>query len=296
MPHRQDGDGCGVLDLEEGHVPAVVERYQQLAQEWARPGLAPRPETSCCSGIARAGYRIQLLHCPAPRSMFGSSKPVVLSYGARRPRARPPRWLMLLLAGVAIGAAGLWVIQERYLAPRLSADATARLRTDFEQADAERQRLKSELAATSQRLQTALAQGKALGDEAATSRRTVAHLREDVAALAAALPPDPRGGAVQVRAARLTSEGGRLMYDVVLSRDRGGNKPLAGVLQFVVAGGGRGPERSVKLEPIAVSLGTVESLRGGVPLPEGFAPRKATVHVLDRPDGKLLGMRVINVQ
>ncbi|TMH01364.1 MAG: hypothetical protein E6H79_15500 [Betaproteobacteria bacterium] len=228
--------------------------------------------------------------------MFGSSKPVVLSYGARRPRARPPRWLMLLLAGVAIGAAGLWVIQERYLPPRLSADATARLRTDFEQADAERQRLKSELAATSQRLQTALAQGKALGDEAATSRRTVAHLREDVAALAAALPPDPRGGAVQVRAARLTSEGGRLMYDVVLSRDRGGNKPLAGVLQFVVAGGGRGPERSVKLEPIAVSLGTVESLRGGVPLPEGFAPRKATVHVLDRPDGKLLGMRVINVQ
>ena len=141
---------------------------------------------------------------------------------------------MLLLAGVAIGAAGLWVIQERYLPPRLSADATARLRTDFEQADAERQRLKSELAATSQRLQTALAQGKALGDEAATSRRTVAHLREDVAALAAALPPDPRGGAVQVRAARLTSEGGRLMYDVVLSRDRGGNKPLAGVLPSIV--------------------------------------------------------------
>jgi hypothetical protein len=86
------------------------------------------------------------------------------------------------------------------------------------------------------------------------------------------------------------------MYDVVLSRDRAGNKPLAGVLQFVVAGGGRGPERSVKLEPIAVSLGTVESLRGGVPLPDGFAPRRATVHVLDRPDGKLLGMRVMNVQ
>lgn len=228
--------------------------------------------------------------------MFGSSKPVVLSYGARRSRARPPRWLVLLLAGIAIGAAGLWFIQERYLPPRLSASETARLRADFEQADAERQRLRSELAATSQRLQTALAQGKALGDETATSRRTIAHLREDVAALAAVLPPDPRGGAVQVRSARLASEAGKLMYDVVLSRDRAGNKPLTGVLQFVVAGAGRGAERSVKLEPIAVTLGAVESLRGGVPLPEGFAPRQATVHVLDRPDGKLLGMRVINVQ
>ena len=203
---------------------------------------------------------------------------------------------MLLLAGIAMGAVGLWFIQEHYLPPRLSADATARLRADFEQADAERQHLKSELVTTTQRLQTALAQGKASADEAATSRRTIVHLREDVAVLAAALPPDPRGGAVQVRAARFTSEGGKLMYDVVLSRDRAGNKPLAGVLQFVVAGAGRGTERSIRLEPIAVSLGAVESLRGGVPLPEGFVPRQATVHVLDRPDGKLLGMRVINVQ
>src|SRR5437763_269129 len=107
--------------------------------------------------------------------MFGSSKPVVLSYGARRQRVRPPRWLVLLLAGMAVGAAGLWLMQERYLPPRLSASETARLRADFGQADAERQQLRSEFAATSQRLQAALAQSKALGDEAATSRRTIAH-------------------------------------------------------------------------------------------------------------------------
>src|SRR6059058_3072091 len=84
--------------------------------------------------------------CLLPLLMFASSKPVVLSYGARRQRVRPPRWLMLLLAGMAVGAASLWLIQERYLPPRLSASETVHLRADFEQADAERQHLRSELA------------------------------------------------------------------------------------------------------------------------------------------------------
>lgn len=229
--------------------------------------------------------------------MFGSSKPVVLSYGARRERKRVPRWVVLLAAGVTTGAGGLWFVQERYLPPRLSADASARLRADFEQASTERQQLRNELATTRQRLDGAMAQIKALGDEAAAGRRTIAQLRGDVATLAAVLPPDPRGGAVQVRAARLSRDGGRLSYEIVVSRERAA-KPLTGVLQFVMVGGsaGHGAEHSVRLEPIAVSLGAVDSLRGGVALPDGFAPRLATIQVLDRPDGKLLGMRVMNVQ
>ena len=92
--------------------------------------------------------------------MFGSSKPVVISYGNRRQRARLPRWLLWLLIGVAAGAGGLWWAQERYLPPRLSADETRELRGAFEQADSERKSLKSQLAATTQRLDTATAAGK----------------------------------------------------------------------------------------------------------------------------------------
>jgi len=32
-----------------------------------------------------------------------------------------------------------------------------------------------------------------------------------------------------------------------------------------------------------------------VPLPQGFRPQQATVQVLDKPGGKLLGMRVMYV-
>jgi len=40
--------------------------------------------------------------------MFGKNKPVVFErYGRRRSRWRLPRWLLLLLAGIAIGAEGV---------------------------------------------------------------------------------------------------------------------------------------------------------------------------------------------
>lgn len=230
--------------------------------------------------------------------MFGRDKPVVFDpYGRRRQRRGVPRWLVLLLGGAVLGAGGVLFVQERYLPPRLSADASAALRTSFERAEGERQRLAAELAATSRRLDAALAEKKTLAEGFAASRQAVANLREDVATLAAALPPDPRGGAVQVRAARFSADDGQLHYEVVLSRDRASATPLPGVLQLVVAGTpARGPETSVSLQPVSLSLGSVQTVRGGLPLPEGFTPRQTQVRVLDKVGGKLLGTRLINVK
>lgn len=230
--------------------------------------------------------------------MFGQSKPVVFNpYGSRRPRRRVPRWLVLLLTGVVIGSGGLYFVQQRYLPPRLSAAESSQLRASFAEADSERLRLRAELADTSRRLDAALAERGTLSTQLSASRQTTEGLRRDLASLVAALPPDPRGGAVQVRAARFATEDGKLLYEIVLSRPRGDVKPLNGVMQLVVGGAAaRGSPMSVKLTPVAITLGSVESLRGGLPLPEGFDPRQATIHVLDRPDGKLLGMRVMNVK
>ena len=55
-----------------------------------------------------------------------------------------PRWLVLLLTGIAIGAAGVIVVQERYLPPRLSATESTELHQSFEQADKDRTRLKAD--------------------------------------------------------------------------------------------------------------------------------------------------------
>lgn len=230
--------------------------------------------------------------------MFGQSKPVVLeSYGSRRKRGRPPRWLVLLLSGMVVGAVGVVIVQERYLPPRLSPSESTKLRTAFEEADTERLRLKNELGATTGKLNAALAEKKGLADELAASRSTTERQREDMNAVVAALPPDPRGGSVEVRAGRFTTKGSMLVYDVVLTRDRSGSKPMAGVMQLLVAGSpAKGPETTVALKPVALSLGSHEVVRGSQPLPEGFRPRETTIQVLDRAGGRPLGMRVMLIK
>ena len=158
--------------------------------------------------------------------MFGRPKPVVFeSYGRRRSRWRLPRWLLLLLGGIVVGAAGVIVLQERYLPPRLSADASAELRSAFEQADTDRTRLKTELAQALKQLETETAEKSRLSEVLASQRASAELLRDDLAAVVAAMPPDPRGGSVEVRAGRFTAQGSVLNYNIVLQRDRNDGKP-----------------------------------------------------------------------
>ncbi|MEO7116622.1 MAG: hypothetical protein ABIZ18_12260 [Caldimonas sp.] len=206
-----------------------------------------------------------------------------------------PRWLVLLLLGIGLGAAGVLYVQERHLPPRLSADASARLRQSFERADAERQRLQAELTATVDRLSGTLDENKRLASEVGTRGEAVQRLREDIASLVASLPPDPRNTPVALRAARFEAQGDTLAYNDVLSRAHGGKNPFAGVMQFVVAGASGRANDTVTLAPVPVSVGLYDSVRGTLPLPQGFKPRQTTIHILDKVGGKVMGMRVMNV-
>jgi hypothetical protein len=218
------------------------------------------------------------------------------SLGSGRRRRRVPGWLLLLLAGVLLGAAGVIAVQERLLAPRLSAGESAALRQAYAQADAERQRLHGELTQAEEELQRIRTENGKLGDDLRSTRATVEKQRADLTLLVEALPPDPRGGSVEVRAGQFSSRDGALEYQVVLTRDGKPAPPLSGVLQLTVAGeSAQGVATSVALKPIVLSLGRHEVLRGSAPLPTGFKPRQTTVQVLGDA-GKPLGMRVLLVR
>lgn len=228
--------------------------------------------------------------------MWGQNKPVVLSYGRPRSRWSLPPWLVLLVLGAAAGAAGVIYVQEKHLPPRLSASASTELRESYEQADAERKQLKADLAATTKKLDAALAESKRLADELAGARSGTEKLRQDLEFTAEALPPDPRGGLIEVRAGRLVRKGASIAYEVALTRS-GGSKPMNAVVQLAVAGAGAsGAETRVVGKPIPISIGSQEVVRGTQPLPEGFVPRQTTISVLDRPEGRQLGMRVMLVK
>jgi hypothetical protein len=230
--------------------------------------------------------------------MLGRSKPVVINYGQRRRGPRVPRWLVLLGLGVAAGAGGLWLAQEKWLPPRLSADASRELRASFEQADAERKSLGTQLAATTRELQAAQATVQRQTQELAAPRAEAQKLRDDMAALITALPVDPRGGAVEIRAGRFAAQGDALAYDLVLTRDaKVAASPLPASLQLTVLGlTPRGAETTVALKPVDISVGGHALVRGSLPLPDGVRPRQITVQVLDAPGGKSLGMRIMLVR
>lgn len=230
--------------------------------------------------------------------MFGRSKPVVFDrYASRRSRRWIPRWLWLLLFGAAIGAGAVVYVQQEHLPPRLSLLESNRLQSAYEAAEQERSRLETELAQASGKLQAALAEQQRVAADLASSLRDRSALRDSIEALLAALPPDPRGGAVEVRAARFKVDGDKLGYDVVLARPKATAAPFTGILHFVVAGKtARGTETTVALDPVKVAVGRFEIASGTLSIPEGFMPREATIRVLDRVDGKPMGMRVIYVK
>lgn len=228
--------------------------------------------------------------------MWGQSKPVVLSYGRQRSRWALPPWLVLLLLGAAAGAAGVIYVQEKHLPPRLSAADSSELRNSYEQAEAQRQRLSADLAEVTKRLDTSLAESKRLSDELAAARSGAEKLRQDLEFTAEALPPDPRGGVIEVRAARLVRKGAALAYEVALTRGTG-SKPMNAVLQLSIVGDGTGAAESrVVSKPMPLSVGSHEVARGTQALPDGFRPRQATILVLDRAEGRQLGMRVMFVK
>lgn len=228
--------------------------------------------------------------------MLGTFKPVAFEDRRRRRGLRVPRWLVLLGTGLVLGAAAVVYVQERHLPPRLPYEAAARLTERANQLEVERQRLSAELAQAQQQLQAALADRQSLTDRLEASRRSVDSLRADVASLVAALPPDPRGGAVAVRAGRFRAGEGRLAYDLLLTRDGTGTRPLAAKMQLVVSGqAARGAETSVTLPPVPVEIATHQSLTGEAPLPDGFTPQQAAVRITDA-GGALLGSRVLYVR
>jgi len=223
-------------------------------------------------------------------------KPVAFNpYGRKRSAWRLPAWLVLLLSGALAGAAAVILVQDRMLPPRLSAAEGAALRDRAMQAEQERDRARSDLAATTQRLEAVIAERKSVADELAADRERTKNARADREFLIASLPPDPRGGAVEVRAARLTKQRGELNYELLLTRPKGGDAPLSAVLQFVVKGLAGGVERHVTLDPIKVTLAAAQAVRGSIALPEAFNPKQTTVQILDQVGGKVLGMRVLFV-
>jgi len=230
--------------------------------------------------------------------ILSPSKPVAFySSGRRRHRFRPPRWLVLLLAGIGLGVGSVIFVQENYLPPRISAAAGEQLRNALGSSEAARAKQAAELAETAKRLAASQGERKQLADELADSRASAGRLQEDLKAIVSALPPDPRGGVVEIRAGRFVATGTSLNYTLALSHGRATEAALAVAVQYVVSGDtARGTSTVFTVPAQAASVGSSSIQRGTIALPGEMRPRQVAIHILDRNNGKSLGMRVLEVK
>lgn len=231
--------------------------------------------------------------------MFGRSKPTVFKpvpYQRQRQPWRVPRWLLLLLLGIAAGAGGLWYAQENYLPPRLSLPETLQLRGDLKGTSDERDKLREELKQTADKLSLSEVRSKKAQSDFANSQQTTDKLQKNLAQLLSSLPPDPRGGLIGIRAGSFSPTAGQLSYNIIFTRAVKSAEAFRGVAQLVVTGKrASGREEALTLTPIPMSLETFELLSGSLILPDGFVPKEVMVRVLKGPGGDLIAMRVYRI-
>ncbi|MYN14924.1 hypothetical protein GSY71_17435 [Pusillimonas sp. TS35] len=232
--------------------------------------------------------------------MFGSRKRNVFTptaYGSARRSRRIPRWFLLLLAGIVLGAGGLLFLQKSYGPQRLTVEQSEQLHYDLNSLGIDKQRLQSELAQTSRSLseaQTRLtAQEKALTE----ANASVETLKKDVAMLANAMPPDPRGTSPGIRAADFNNRDGQLAYQLLLMQDANkAAQTFTGHAEMIVTGRyPNGRTGTVSLPAVDLSLGRYTQLQGMAELPAGFQARRVTVNVRGQGSDKVVATRTLIV-
>ncbi|MBY6345545.1 hypothetical protein E5C31_06190 [Providencia rettgeri] len=231
--------------------------------------------------------------------MLGSSKRTVFkptAYGSSRRKRRIPRWFVLLLTGIALGAGGLLFLQKSYGPTRLTVEQSEQLHYDLNSANADKQRLQGQLSQTSRDLEeVSLKEGK-LDKQTSDLQAMVSKLEKDIALFADAMPPDPRGTSPGIRAAEFSVSDGQLNHFVLLMQDKGKEAEFSGTMEFVAAGRyTNGRSGNVDLPSQAVSVGRYAYINGSAELPAGFTPRQVTIRI--KPDGanRVVATRTIYV-
>lgn len=232
--------------------------------------------------------------------MLGSKRPVFrpTAYDYSRRKRRIPRWLVLMLTGVIIGAGGLLFIQTSYGPTRLTVEQSEQLHFDLNSANAENQRLQSQLGQTTRELEETQTRLKSQQGSLDNHDQIVDALKKDIDLFADAMPADPRGTSPGIRSASFSTSDGKLNYNILLMQDKEqADQTFTGEMHFNIQGRyPNGRTGYIDLDPIAVSVDRYAHLTGDVTLPDGVSPRQITIQIFEPGNKRAKAMRIINIR
>lgn len=230
--------------------------------------------------------------------MFGRSKSTSFkpyTFGDKKPARRLPRWLLWLVVGMVVGVASVLFVQQEYMPPRLTAKQSEQLTMQFTQVSTALQHTQAQLEQANQQLSQQRAREQSLMGDLERARAALKPLQDDLELLQDVLPPDPRGGNLQIRAGRYFNRDGNLAYHLVLTRAQG-SAAFKGTVRFAVEGRyPNGRTAAITLDPIPLQVDRYENVQGEVALPDGMHARQITSRILDA-NGRVHAMRVINAR
>jgi hypothetical protein len=217
--------------------------------------------------------------------MFGQSqrsvfKPSVYQPGRRSRRV--PRWLVLLMAGIVLGAGGVLFLQANYGPKRLTVEQSESLHSELSAANVDRQRLQSQLEEVTQQRDSARTGHEKMTSDLAQAQQKIVDQQKDLALFQQAVPADPHGGPIGIRAADWTIQPGQLGYKVLIMRDNAQGAPFEGTVQMVLQGrSSTGRVYPVAADPVPLTLDRYNQLAGQISIPPNYRPRTVSIKILD---------------
>lgn len=231
--------------------------------------------------------------------MFGRQKRHVFkptAYGATRRPRRIPRWLVLMLTGIVLGAGGLLFLQKSYGPPRLTVEQSEQLHYDLNSLGMDKQRLQSALTKATRELAEATAKLESQGKALTQARTQLDQQKDDIAMFANAMPADPRGTSPGIRAASFSTSDNKLAYQILVMQDADKTALFSGNAEFTIAGRhGNGRSGNITLPPFDLSLERYVHVEGEVDLPAGFRPRQVTIKIRHDDAEKVVATRTLIV-
>ena len=235
-----------------------------------------------------------------------------MSLGPKRPTFKPtpygysrrsrgiPRWLLLLITGVVLGAGGVLFLQRSYGPQRLTVEQSEQLRTDLNTVNLENQRLSVESEKVKSQIKQAQQDQQEQAARAEQLRKQAADMQAGVASLIQAIPPDPRGSSPGIRGADISAHDGAVDYHVLLIQDLPDGQSeaptLRGQVKLIAQGTyPNGNAAYIELATQALEMGRYTVVEGQADLPKAFRPRQVTIQVTGEGSDKILSTRTFRI-
>ncbi len=233
---------------------------------------------------------------------FGSNRPTFKPspYGYKRRRRGIPRWLVLLITGIVIGAGGVVFLQRSYGPQRLTAEQSTQLRMDLNSANLENQRLLTETKKQQEQLDRNEKEIINLNDQIKRLKDNTQEIQQGISSLIQAIPPDPRGTSPGIRSADMVLNDDGLHFQALIIQDppKDGSpvQNLTATIKFIAIGKYRnGNTGYIEVGNQQLDMGLYKVIKGQASLPAGFNANQVAIQILAADTQKVIATRTIRI-